>query len=131
MTDINNVCVLGRVTQDVSSQDFGFLSTGTCKMIIHIANNESRKKGDEWIDEASFFDVAIWGKAAENLKSKIFKGVQVIVSGRLKQDRWKDQNGNSKSRIYINAENVRVFEKGNQNNNFDNGNAFDNGGAVW
>jgi single-strand DNA-binding protein len=131
MTDINNVTLLGRVTQEIGERDFQYLNTGTCKLTIHIANNESRKQGDNWIDEASFFDVVVWGKAAENLKQKIFKGVQVVVSGRLKQDRWKDQNGNNKSRIYINSESVRVFEKGGNYQN-DNYNQYDNnGGGEW
>lgn len=131
MTDINNVTLLGRVTQETGERDFQYLNTGTCKLTIHIANNESRKQGDNWIDEASFFDVVVWGKAAENLKQKIFKGVQVVVSGRLKQDRWKDQNGNNKSRIYINSESVRVFDKGGNYQN-DNYNQYDNnGGGEW
>jgi len=130
MTDINNVTLLGRVTQEIGERDFQYLNTGTCKLTIHIANNESRKQGDNWIDEASFFDVVVWGKAAENLKQKIFKGVQVVVSGRLKQDRWKDQNGNNKSRIYINSDSVRVFEKGGNYQN-DNYNQYDNGGGEW
>ena len=131
MTDINNVTLLGRVTQEIGERDFQYLNTGTCKLTIHIANNESRKQGDNWIDEASFFDVVVWGKAAENLKQKIFKGVQVVVTGRLKQDRWKDQNGNNKSRIYINSESVRVFDKGGNYQN-DNYNQNDNyGGNEW
>ena len=131
MTDINNVTLLGRVTQEIGERDFQYLNTGTCKLTIHIANNESRKQGDNWVDEASFFDVVVWGKAAENLKQKIFKGVQVVVSGRLKQDRWKDQNGNNKSRIYINSESVRVFDKGGNYQN-DNYNQNDNyGGNEW
>ena len=131
MTDINNVALLGRVTQEIGERDFQYLNTGTCKLTIHIANNELRKQGDNWVDEASFFDVVVWGKAAENLKQKIFKGVQVVVSGRLKQDRWKDQNGNNKSRIYINSESVRVFDKGGNYQN-DNYNQNDNyGGNEW
>ena len=131
MTDINNVTLLGRVTQEIGERDFQYLNTGTCKLTIHIANNESGKQGDNWVDEASYFDVVVWGKAAENLKQKIFKGVQVVVSGRLKQDRWKDQNGNNKSRIYINSESVRVFDKGGNYQN-DNYNQNDNyGGNEW
>lgn len=110
MTDLNNVTVIGRVTQEIGENDFGYISTGTAKLQLHVANNESRKKGDKWEDEVSYFDVTVWGKPAENLKQKIRKGLLIAVSGRLKQDRW-EKDGQKKSRIYINADSVQILEK--------------------
>jgi len=110
MTDINSVTVIGRITQEIGENDFGYISTGTAKLQLHIANNESRKKGDKWEDETSYFDITVWGKPAENLKLKIRKGLLVAVSGRLKQDRW-EKDGQKKSRIYINADSVQILEK--------------------
>lgn len=111
MTDLNFVVVEGRLTSDVSEKDFGFLSTGTAKLIIHLACNKSIKKGEEWVDETSFFDVTVWGKYAENIKAKVVKGATVLVKGALKQDRWEDANGNKKSKVYINAESVKIYPK--------------------
>lgn len=110
MTDLNNVTVIGRVTQEIGENDFGYISTGTAKLSLHVANNESRKKGDKWEDEVSYFDITVWGKPAENLKQKIRKGLLVAVSGRLKQDRW-EKDGQKKSRVYINADSVQILEK--------------------
>ena len=110
MTDLNNVTIIGRVTQEIGENDFGYISTGTAKLQLHIANNESRKKGDKWEDEPSYFDVTVWGKYAENLKLKIRKGLLIAVSGRLKQDRW-EKDGQKKSKIYINADSVQILEK--------------------
>lgn len=111
MTDINNVTVEGRLTSGISEKDFGYIGNGTAKLTIHLANNRSVKKNNEWSDEPSFFDVVIWGRLAEAIKPKIEKGVAVVVQGRLQQDRWQDQNGQNKSRIYINAENIKVYSK--------------------
>ena len=110
MTDINSLVIVGRITQEIGENDFGYLSTGTAKLTLHIANNESRKKGEEWVDETSFLDVTVWGKPAENLKQKIRKGLLVGISGRIKQDRW-EKDGQKKSRIYINADSVQILEK--------------------
>jgi single-strand DNA-binding protein len=110
MTDLNNVTVIGRVTQEIGEKDFGYISTGTAKLQLHVANNESRKKGENWEDETSYFDITVWGKPAENLKAKIRKGLLVAVSGRLKQDRW-EKDGQKKSKIYINADSVQILEK--------------------
>lgn len=111
MTDLNCVFVEGRLTSDVGEKDFGYLSTGTAKLTIHLACNKSIKKGEEWVDETSFFDVTVWGKYAENLKAKVVKGATVLVKGALKQDRWEDANGNKKSKVYINAESVKIYPK--------------------
>lgn len=110
MQDLNHIDLIGRITQEIGENDFGYISTGTAKLQLHIANNESRKKGDKWEDEASYFDITVWGKPAENLKQKIRKGLLIAVSGRLKQDRW-EKDGQKKSKIYINADSVQILEK--------------------
>ena len=121
MTDLNISVIEGRLTSDVGEKDFGYITTGSAKLTIHIACNKSIKKGEEWVDETSFFDVTVWGKTAENLKSKIVKGASVRVAGRLQQDRWKDQNGNSKSKVYIVADSVKVYPKEQKQNTNDSG----------
>ena len=109
MTDINSVVLVGRITKDVGSDErsFSYVGNGTAKAVVNIAVNRGVKKGDKWEDEASFFDVVIWGKTAESLKPKLIKGRQICVSGYLKQDRW-EKNGQKQSKIYVNAEQVEI-----------------------
>lgn len=111
MTDLNSVTIGGRIT-NISEKDYGFISTGTAKLTIHIANNKSVKKGNEWVDQTSFFDVEIWGKLAEAMQQKIHKGLEVTVTGTIKQDRWQDaQSGQNRSRVIITADNIRTYPK--------------------
>ena len=84
---------------------------------------ESRKKGDNWEDVTSYFDVVYWGKPAENIKAKIHKGLLIGISGRLKQDRW-EKDGQKKSKIYINADSIQILEKVQK---ADNGTSNDSG----
>lgn len=109
MTDINNVFLIGRITKDVGSDErsFSYIGNGTAKATVNIAVNRGVKKGDKWEDEASFFDVVIWGKTAENLKPRLTKGTQIAVSGYLKQDRW-EKDGQKQSRVQIIADMVEV-----------------------
>ena len=110
MTDLNRVDLIGRVTHDIDDRNFSYLPTGIAKANVSIAVNSSRKKGEEWIDEVSYFDIVIFGKMAENLKSLLTKGKQIAVAGKLKQERWKDkETGNNKSRIYIIAESIQLL----------------------
>ena len=77
-----------------NEKDFGYVGNGQARANVSIAVNRSRKNGEQWIDEANFFDVTIWGKTAENLKPYLQKGKQIAVDGYLKQDRWeKDGKG--------------------------------------
>lgn len=105
MTDLNNVNVMGRITHDPNEKSFGYIGNGLAKLNITIAVNRSVKKGDEWHDEASFFDVLIYGKTAENLKPYLTKGARVVINGHLHQSRW-EKDGEKKSRIEIVADNV-------------------------
>lgn len=111
MTDINKVVLVGRLTHDLGSDErnWGYLPNGQARANVSIAVNRSKKSGDEWVNEVSYFDIAIFGKTAENLKPYLLKGKQIGVEGHLKQDRWKDQQGNNKSRITIVAETVQLL----------------------
>ena len=109
MTDINSVVLVGRITKDVGSDErsFSYVGNGTAKAVVNIAVNRGVKKGDKWEDEASFFDIVIWGKTAENLKPRLTKGTQITVSGYLKQDRW-EKDGQKQSRVQVVADMVEV-----------------------
>lgn len=115
MTDINSITIGGRITSDITERDFGYLTTGTAKLVIHIACNKSIKKNNEWTDQTSFFDIEIWGKLAEAMSQKIYKGLDVIITGTLKQDRWQDaQTGQNRSKVSIVADQIKTFPKNTQ-----------------
>ena len=108
-TDINKVVLIGRLTRDCGQQDFSYIQGKTAKANISIAVNRSRKQGEEWVEEVSFFDISIFEKMAENLHPYLTKGKQICVEGHLKQDRWTDQQGNHRSRISIIADNIELL----------------------
>lgn len=103
--DINHVTIVGRLTRDA---EISHLPSGASVAKISIAVNRSRKNGDQWVEEVSYFDSAIFGKTAENLKPYLSKGKQVGLEGHLKQDRW-EKDGQKFSRISIVADNVQLL----------------------
>lgn len=118
MTDINNVTIVGRLTRDCGQREFQYTQSGTAVARISIAVNRSKKQGDQWVDEASFFDVVIFGKTAENLHPYLQKGKQIAVKGYLKQDQWQDkQTGENRSRVSIVADEVQLIGGQSQNGN--------------
>ena len=110
MTDLNHVVLIGRLTRDLGDDErsFGYVGNGQARANVSIAVNRSKKSGDEWIDETSYFDITIWGKTAENLKPYLNKGKQICVEGHLKQDRW-EKDGQKMSRVSIIADNVQLL----------------------
>jgi len=65
------------------------------------------RKTGEWIDaDVSYFDVKCWRKLGENVQACLHKGDMVIVHGKLRTRSWVDGEGQSRTRMEINAENV-------------------------
>jgi single-strand DNA-binding protein len=78
---------------------------------ISVAVNKSEKDAaGNWQDRASFVDVTIWGKMAENLRPKISKGTKMCVSGSLYQERWQGQDGKTSSRLTVVADRVDIMQ---------------------
>lgn len=117
MTDLNHVVLIGRLTQDLGSDErsFGYVGNGQARANVSIAVNRSKKNGDQWIEEVNFFNVTIWGKTAENLKPYLTKGKQICIEGHLKQDRW-EKDGQKQSRVTIVADNVQLLGGKGDNN---------------
>ncbi len=87
--DINHIMIIGRLTRDA---DLKYTSGGFAISNFSIAVNRRRKNGDQWIEEANFFEINLYGKSAESLKPYLVKGKQVAVDGELRQDRWEQDN---------------------------------------
>jgi single-strand DNA-binding protein len=105
MIDINHVVLLGRLTRDA---ELKILSNGQAVCKFSIAVNRRKKNGDQWEDEASFFDIVLWGRSGETLNQYLVKGKQVAIDGELRQDRW-TQDGQNRSKVEIVANNLQLL----------------------
>jgi single-strand DNA-binding protein len=105
MADINHVVVVGRLTRNA---ELKYTNSGQAVCKFSIANNQRRKKDDQWTDEAHFFDIVLWGKTGEALNQYLVKGKQVGIEGQLRQNRW-EQDGQQRSKVEIVASNVMLL----------------------
>lgn len=105
MADINHVVLVGRLTKNA---ELKYTNNGQAVSKFSIAVNSRKKKEDQWVDEAHFFDIVYWGKGAEAVTPYLLKGKQVGVEGSLRQNRW-EQEGQSRSKVEINANNVMLL----------------------
>ena len=111
MTDMNRLTVIGRMTRDVGERDFAYTTGGTARLSISIAVSRSEKRGGEWADRASFFDVTVWGKTAEGIRPYLSKGKQVAIDGYVEQQRW-EKDGQKFSMVVIVANSVQLLGGG-------------------
>lgn len=108
MTDLNRVVLIGRLTRDAETK---FTQNGQAVCKFSLAVNRKRKVGDQWEDEASFFDAVLWGRQAETLNQYLTKGKQIAIEGELRQDRW-EQDGQKRSKVEIVVNNIQLLGSG-------------------
>jgi len=75
---------------------------------IGFAVNERVKRGEEWVNEATFVDVTMFGKTAEIAQQYLTKGAQAMIEGRLKLETW-EKNGEKRSRLKVIGEKLTLL----------------------
>ena len=105
MTDVNSVVLIGRLTRDA---ELKYTSSGVAICKFSLAVNRSKKSGDRWEDEVSFFDCTSFGRSAEAVSQYMTKGKQIGIQGELRQDRW-EKDGQSRSKVEVIANTVQLL----------------------
>lgn len=110
--DFNHVSILGRLVRDIEikqiNQDLQVAN-------FSIANNyEKRDRTGNRTEMASFFDCEMW-RGFQPIKQYLVKGKQILVSGELRQDRWEDDQGRTRSKVKLLVNNIQLLG-GNGNN---------------
>ena len=103
--DLNKVILIGRLTRDPELKTIG--ETSVAKFSLAVGS--SYKKGNEKVDETSFFECEVWGKLADVLGQYATKGKQIAIEGKLKQETWSSQDGKKASKVKIRVENFQLL----------------------
>ncbi|MHB2028864.1 MAG: single-stranded DNA-binding protein [Acidimicrobiales bacterium] len=101
----NAITVVGNVTRD---PELKFLNSGQAAVRLSIAVNRrwQNRQTQEWEERVSYFEVTGYGSMAENVANSLTKGTRVLVSGRLEQRSWETENGDKRSIVEINADEI-------------------------
>lgn len=97
--DLNRSILIGNLTRDPESRT---TSKGTILANFTVAVNDGY--GDK--KAVSFIKCTAWRKTAEAVINYCQKGSKVAIEGKLKQQVWKDKEGNNREKIYINVQQV-------------------------
>ena len=106
MANINVVVIEGNLTK---AAELSRWQDGTPYIRFTIANNEYYKnQNGEYDSIASFIDCQCKGAYAETMSKHLLKGRRITVTGRLKQHRWKDEQGLSHSAIVVKVSEISL-----------------------
>src|SRR6266705_1907926 len=106
----NSVTLVGNVTRD---PELRFTPTGQATASFGLAVNRrwQNRQTQEWEEATSFFDVVCWREMAENASESLTRGSRVIVTGRLDQRSWENQEGEKRSKIEVTADEVKKNDR--------------------
>jgi len=114
MASLNKVFLIGRLTRD---PELRRIPSGAAVTEFSLAVNRYYKDASgERKEETSFVDIVVWGKKAETFSEYVSKGEEVLIIGRLKQDRWTTDDNQNRSKIRITCESFQFLSKRGQRN---------------
>ena len=106
MANENQVTIVGNLTDD---PELRYTPNGAAVANFRVA--VSRRMKDEatgqWKDaDTSFFRVAAWRSLGENVAETLTRGSRVLVVGRLRSRSWETPEGETRSTVEIEADEV-------------------------
>ena len=106
---LNRAMVIGNLTRDPEMRQ---LPSGQSVANFAVATNRSfnDKEGNKR-DDVEFHNVVVWGKLAEICGQYLGKGRKVYIEGRLQTRSWDGQDGVSRSKTEIVADNMIMLDK--------------------
>lgn len=101
----NTLTVVGNITDD---PELRFTPRGQAVANFTVAVNRRFKNAEgQWEDRLDgFFKCNCWGSLGENAAESLTKGTRVVVVGRLQQRSWEDAEGNKRSAVEIQVEEI-------------------------
>ncbi len=106
MPSFNKVVLMGNLTRDVELRE---TSSGTAVTDLGLAVNDRVKRNDEWVDEATFVDVTLFGRSAEVAGEYLSKGSPILIEGRLKLDSWESKEGEKRNKLRVQGEKMQML----------------------
>ncbi len=100
----NQVTLTGNLTDD---PELRFTPNGVAVANFRLAVDQRVWDADGWKDgESSYFRVSVWRDQAEHVSRSLHKGARCVVVGRLRSRSWETPEGQRRSAVEVDAEEV-------------------------
>ena len=106
MAGETTITVIGNLTSD---PELRFTPSGSAVANFTVASTPRTfdRQSNEWKDgEALFLRCSIWKESAENVAGALTKGMRVIVQGRLKQRSYETKEGEKRTVIELEVDEI-------------------------
>jgi single-strand DNA-binding protein len=105
MAQDNQIVIVGNLTRD---PELRYTPNGAALVKFGIAwSKRAPDESGQWRDvETSFFNVTAWRQMAENVAETLTQGSRVVVVGRLRTNTWETPEGEKRSTVEIEADEV-------------------------
>ena len=125
---LNKAILMGRLTRDPELRHTQS-NMAVCSFRLAIDRDRKGPNGERQTD---FIDCVAWGRQAEFVAQWFTKGMLAIVVGRVQSRQWQDQNGNNRTAIEVNCDEVSFGEtkKSRDANGFSSANNYDSGSQI-
>jgi single-strand DNA-binding protein len=96
--------ITGNLTED---PEIRYTQGGAAVTNLRVAVTARVREGDIWKDgDTSYFRVIVWRTLAEHAADSLAKGDRVIVTGRLKTRSWETPEGEPRTVVELDAEDI-------------------------
>ncbi len=97
-----NVTIVGNLCAD---PELRHTSAGLAVTDLRIAENRSfQDPAGEWQQETSYYSAVVWRKLAEHAAASLRRGDRVVVVGRMRQDEWTTDRGETRRRYVVDCD---------------------------
>lgn len=103
---LNKAILMGRLVRD---PDMRRTQSNTAVASFTLAIDRDRKDQNGG-RQTDFIDCVAWGKQADFVCQWFTKGMMAVVCGRVQSRNWQDKNGNKRTSIEVNCEEVTFGE---------------------
>lgn len=100
----NNVTLVGNLTRE---PELKYTPSGAAVAKFGLAVNRFyTNRSGERVEQTDFFNVNAWRNLAENIAESLTTGTRVIVSGRIQSRSWETEEGQRRTVVEIEADEV-------------------------
>ena len=103
---LNKAILMGRLTRDPELK-YTNNNMPVCTFTLAIDRSVKTANGEKTTD---FINCVAWGKQADFIRQWFTKGMMAIVEGRIQSRNWEDKNGNKRTTIEINVNEISFGE---------------------
>ena len=107
MSSFNRIAIVGYLGRE---PELRYTPEGTAVCNFSVATTEKRKgKAGELQDITTWFQVALFGRQAENVHEYLSKGSHVWLEGSLSLNQWTDRDGAQRVNLEVRASNIKFL----------------------